>query len=348
MTLRLSRIVNNGTYIPQLDGLRFVAIIAVLLFHANERISSISQSKPFIYYIFETGWFGVELFFGISAYILCKQLQQNKTTSYLSYLNRRVNRIEPPFFIAIAIQTILLLLFSSTHGTKELLNSSLHVLTYITNFTGNNLINKASWSLEIEIQFYLILPLILLIINRLVPKKLQVFTLLAIGSLPLIVVSQHLSLYTVLPYFSAGMIAALLEKKDTGSHKLKYAGWINSLLIILLFATASSYFINMIPTWLLVLLRVALMVALFYSLLVRQWGVFPFSIGWISKIGGMCYSIYLYHLPVMGALGSIILTKYALNYGLSIALLVLSSLIVSIPLYILFERPFMRSAKKSI
>src|SRR6185503_8496299 len=69
---RLSRVSSSGRFIPEIDGLRFVAISGVIFLHLAEFMVSKSGAPPrdSLYIIAGQGFFGVELFFVISGFIL--------------------------------------------------------------------------------------------------------------------------------------------------------------------------------------------------------------------------------------------------------------------------------------
>lgn len=102
------------------------------------------------------GDLGVPLYFSISGFVLTSQILKTKRLSYTEYILRRVERIEPPFLI-----TTLVLYFALSYRdgfSYERDYSLFRVLTYTINFS-ENLINVVTWFLEIEIVFYLLLPL---------------------------------------------------------------------------------------------------------------------------------------------------------------------------------------------
>lgn len=163
---KTSRVIQHGKFIPELDGLRFIAIISVLFFHASGRmLNRFELERNWISEFFGTGFFGVEIFFAISGFILTHQFLRAKQFKYSSYLVRRIKRIEPPFVLAIVLQTALLLLINRDR-MEEYLSSFVNVITYTSNIFKNNTINGVTWSLEVEVQFYLLLPLLLFMLVK--------------------------------------------------------------------------------------------------------------------------------------------------------------------------------------
>ena len=125
--INLSRITNSGNFIPEIDGLRFVAIITVVLFHLygfienkDGSIYSTNYNFDFIANFLKNGNFGVELFFVLSGFILGlpfakHYLKDSKKLSLKSYFLRRVSRLEPPYIIV-----MFLLLIGSVFFSKNL------------------------------------------------------------------------------------------------------------------------------------------------------------------------------------------------------------------------------------
>ena len=84
-------------YRPEIDGLRALAVISVVLYHAKFSI--------FNFNIFSGGFLGVDIFFVISGYlitlIILKELSISKKFSFINFYERRVRRIIPAFFFII-------------------------------------------------------------------------------------------------------------------------------------------------------------------------------------------------------------------------------------------------------
>ena len=79
------------TYRPEIDGLRAIAVLLVIFYHAEFSISGIN--------IFKAGFIGVDIFFVISGYlitsIILKELKETKKFSFLHFYERRIRRLIP-------------------------------------------------------------------------------------------------------------------------------------------------------------------------------------------------------------------------------------------------------------
>jgi len=171
---KLRRVTSGEAYLPEIDGLRFLAISMVVLFHINGYFSAKTAIKftdgaaqhPIIDLLLRNGNRGVELFFVLSGFILClpfarQYLQQGLQVSLKTYYLRRITRLEPPFIIAITAILIMHLLLH-TLPAAALVRSWLASLIYSHNiiYHHRSFLTAVLWSLEIEIQFYLIAPLL--------------------------------------------------------------------------------------------------------------------------------------------------------------------------------------------
>jgi peptidoglycan/LPS O-acetylase OafA/YrhL len=158
----------GNTYIRSLDGVRAIAILLVMSFHAN---------------ILEFGWIGVQLFFVLSGFLITGILWHEKDkTGSLSYKFRkfwvrRTLRIFPVYYTyLLAIAVIYLAVGFPSYFPRFFP----YAISYTANFpvqlfhrTGNPLFNHL-WSLSIEEQFYLLFPVIILFSSKRIVKALLI------------------------------------------------------------------------------------------------------------------------------------------------------------------------------
>jgi peptidoglycan/LPS O-acetylase OafA/YrhL len=103
--LQFRRITTQKRFIPQIDGLRFVAIASVVFFHIYAALENGAVPPPIPLDI-DMPKHGVELFFAISGFILgvpfaSRYLLQAPKVNLKSYFLRRLTRLEPPYFLAL-------------------------------------------------------------------------------------------------------------------------------------------------------------------------------------------------------------------------------------------------------
>jgi peptidoglycan/LPS O-acetylase OafA/YrhL len=166
-----SRVTSSGAVIPEIDGLRFIAIVWVLGFHINGEYIKVmgarfpGQIQNSLYnQVLGTWDFGVQLFFVISGFILSLPFVRHYWNGAPrpplgQYYLRRLTRIEPPYVINLILFSGLILLVKSP-PVSQTLQHLLASLFYSHNLIFHNVstINFVTWSLEIEAQFYLAAP----------------------------------------------------------------------------------------------------------------------------------------------------------------------------------------------
>ena len=184
-------------YIPAIDGLRAIAVIAVMLYHLG--ISWIPG-----------GFLGVDLFFVISGYVITRLLldsiQERGGLDLRDFYMARIRRLVPPLVFMIVVTSIVVGLWAPD-TTKKFLTDAPFSLFGGMNWwlvfnhqdyfasSGRPPLLQHTWSLAVEAQFYLLWPLILLIVLRYLGKKVipaAALTIAAISGVALMLVSFQL------------------------------------------------------------------------------------------------------------------------------------------------------------
>ena len=91
-------IMSSNNYYPEIDGLRTIAVLSVIIYHANINMLGIS--------IFPGGFVGVDIFFVISGYLITKIILDQISKGNFSYTNfydRRIRRLFPVFLTVVII-----------------------------------------------------------------------------------------------------------------------------------------------------------------------------------------------------------------------------------------------------
>ncbi len=148
-------------YLPELDGLRFIAFMLVFVHNAP----SISSSKIWTA-LHEYGWIGVDLFFCLSGFLITKLLvMEHERTGEINIRNfyyRRVLRIWPLYFFYLAIGFLFIIFTDGWHPVLAKHLAGLATFTY--DFVVLFLTYKAFaiyfhlWTVSYEEQFYIIIP----------------------------------------------------------------------------------------------------------------------------------------------------------------------------------------------
>ena len=144
----------NITYRPELDGVRALAIVVVLLHHLG--------------YLGGRGFLGVDIFFTLSGYLITQVLLATvaRGKPLPTFYRRRVARLYPIMALSVLIAT-LVIGYDSARDTKPILAS----LFYYKNFLHWGDLFGPFWSLSAEEQFYLLFPITLLLFLKFLNKK---------------------------------------------------------------------------------------------------------------------------------------------------------------------------------
>lgn len=203
------------SYRPEIDGLRSFAILPVLLFHFQ--IAG-----------FEGGFIGVDIFFVISGFliggILWSELTRTGRVSLGRFYMRRIKRLAPAYFtvalVSLIIGWVFLLPFDFREFGKELLTATLYLSNiYFFQESGyfgglaEDKILLHTWSLSVEEQFYIFLPLLLILmasLRRVIPGALIVIAIASlIACIAMTSYSQTAAFY-LFPFRAWEMLAGVL------------------------------------------------------------------------------------------------------------------------------------------
>lgn len=314
------RITSGGQYIPEIDGLRFIAICSVIVYHIgimtvihvpDQTIPALRILNLFRVMVFN-GSRGVDIFFAISGFVLGIPFARTYLlgagkASTQQYFLRRLTRLEPPYVLSQLLRLYpvmtakgLTFLQILPHFIAGLFY--LHMIIYHT----APLVQIVGWSLEIEIQFYILVPLLAPLIFRksALLRRTTLFGFLILyggvllrfadGSIPFppgsdsaLVTYLNATIIFWIRYFVAGFVVADLYL--TVMPKLR-SHWIWDLLSspcwLLAFALGKTVWNFWGP-----FILIAAFFGAFKGVLLPKF----FRVHFVSIVGGMCYSIYLTH-----------------------------------------------------
>jgi peptidoglycan/LPS O-acetylase OafA/YrhL len=287
-------------YIPRLDGIRFVAIMSVIIAHFA---SSIGKH-------FSAAFYGVNLFFVLSGFLITSILISGKNDfkkSYFNFIIRRALRIFPAYYL-----TVLILVLIGSEG----INSDLpYVLTYSYNY----FIDYSKplpphvffWSLAVEEQFYLIFPFIVLLLRNNIRLLQMVLLVIIIFAFTLVYfdlfglkIYNYVGLHVNMAPLTIGAMGAILNKQS-----VILKGIFNNLFIELFLFLLLLYVLTTQP-W-----NIQIIISSLINLyLIIKASYFKFNISlvnkflenkFISHIGKVSYGIYLFH----GMIGVLVADK---------------------------------------
>lgn len=223
----------NTNRLHGLDHLRAIAIILVMIFHYGRGI------PDWLDPIRKIGWTGVDLFFVLSGYLIGFQLLKEYKRDYRINVKRFYLK---RFFRIIPAYLTVLILYFSVDSFRE--GSGLPPLWKFLTFTQNfglDLSTQKSfshaWSLCVEEQFYLLLPITIILILHRRLKKVAPYLMVGLIGIGILIRIDNWSEF-VQPYVDSGsqrlMIKGLLEKVYYPSHN-RMDGLITGVLIASIF-----------------------------------------------------------------------------------------------------------------
>ena len=345
-------------YRPEIDGIRAIAVLAVIFYHAQIEILEND--------LFAGGFLGVDIFFVISGYLISSiiliEIQNNNSFSFSFFYERRIRRLVPVLIFIIFAFIPLAWLYLLPSNFIDFAKSILYSLSFIVNFyfffssaqygaEDSYLIPFFHlWSLSIEEQFYILFPIISLLTYKFLKK--YFFIIIVIGfflSLCLSITCSHY--YPSLNFFIlptrawellCGVILAFLKinyKKENSILILKkitpFIGFILISFSILLYdkQIKNIALYSLIPV-------VGTCIIIFYA---NKDDFFTkiLSSKFFTSIGLISYSLYLWHYPIF-SFARIIKYNQIDNsiYLIEKFFLILLIFVLSIFTYFFIEKPF--------
>ena len=299
------------SYRPEIDGLRAIAVLSVIFFHAipNRYIGG--------------GFLGVDIFFVISGYligrIIISDVQNGKSFSFFKFYERRIRRIFPALILVLLVTAPAAWLFLLPYQLVDYSESALATILSISNFyfdlsqqeygaTNSMLVPLLhTWSLSVEEQFYLVFPVLCVFIYRFARNPLHWFIFLSVVSIltAQFMVSKGSSSFGfyMLPTRSwellIGACLASLELKG-GGLKNKLAVKYAPLFGLVLIATSFIAFdINTLHPSVLTLIPTVGVALIIYYANNSSLGIKLLSSKPTVSIGLISYSLYLFHYPIL-------------------------------------------------
>lgn len=327
-------------YRLDIDGLRAVAVISVILFHLG---------------FWRNGYLGVDAFFVISGYLITKIIYKETKESRFSlksFYLRRVRRILPLVLFTTLLALGVGICFMLPNDLENLAHSAVattffsnNILEYITAksyWAGSNEYDLLmhTWSLGVEEQFYLFYPLLFLAIGRKTEKLLPVILFLsAVSVLLFLFVGEGKGQFYFIQYrFFELSIGGLVALKKEDSIDLSWLKDLSLLALLLVFGGVIR-----LSNEMLILITVAAS-----SVLMMPEDKKASIIGYLLTnrvmiaIGKISFSLYMWHQIVFAFSRYYLIEEITLYPSL---LLVFVVFLLSILSYYLIEQPF-RDKKK--
>ena len=352
--------------ITELDGLRGLAIFLVLVYHYASFNTTRHSLGYYLSLPVQVMWTGVDLFFILSGFLIGGILIDHKgSPQYFStFYFRRFHRILPIYYILIAS----LFIGTTVWPQSPLFASAMPLWPYPLFL--QNLLSPAvktfgppwagvTWSLAIEEQFYLLLPLA---VRRFSSKKLLIFVILCVCGAPILRTifilkgAQFEQIHPLLPTradgLGLGVLVAIIYRSEAAvSYIRRHSAMLYSLGLALLAVVASFMkwenwrFIGTIGYTAVDMLYAVVLISVLVLPNPRVQTLLNWR--WLRWLGTISYCVYLVHEPVRAALfdrwspGGLVHDPF--TFGLTCLGLMITLSIAQVS-WILIEKPLLRRA----
>lgn len=367
--------------LPGLDGLRAVACLAVFAVHSGQIAHVGGSLGPFdLGRLLENGNTGVALFFALSGFLLSLPFWRalvdgTPAPATGRYLLRRAARIVPAYY---ACLTGLIVVGRFWNEGGWMLDAALHYV-FAFNFSNDTVfgVNPPFWTIAVEVQFYLLLPLLFLPLRRARAGVVAaVLATLAVAAYALNVVVTNAaieaagsgawpptgippihvySLLAHLPHFLLGTLTAWMfavwrprPAEGSWGGAADAVLWIAAILVFVVLATPLDDVLR-IPHGRYNLPFVPLLLCVVILLVPRTaTGRVVFDSAPFRGLGAVSFGVYLYHLPIQHVTArvmervSLAVPDHALLFG---AASLVATIVVATLSYWIVERPIVRLAR---
>lgn len=370
----------TGTpYLAQIDGLRALALLLVVVWHEAlrgvrqvEALDLLGYGLPSPYPYVPHGEVGVDLFFVISGFVIAQPFLSRPPAQWRirEFYKRRLHRLYPPY-LAVLVFGFLAAMTGLVHDRavnnipqwQSFSASLLYLHGWVFDLPSR--FDPPLWSLEIEVQFYAIVPLVMRFYGQAKGRVARAGTGLGLAAALMLLAA---AVHGLLPYdgrfrfgllahmhlFVLGIVAAdivrwwrPLDRPATRGFDLAFVCGCAALLAIGLWQTAvdakPAGFLPHLLTDAATTTAAALIVA---GAVAGTAGRALTGAPWLCLIGTMCYSVYLVHVPVIEAVSQVLARTLPLHSSIALwvvwpIVLTGAVTIVSAAFYVGVERPFM-------
>lgn len=369
----------NRLRLEYLDGLRGLAALYVVLYHASHWTTG-TYSKPFVIVqkVLAYGHFAVAVFIILSGYCLMLPVARSKDGKlrggFRDYIWRRARRLLPPYYASLLFSIAVIILVPGLNqlqcnywdgalpafGTGTILSHLLLIHNLLDSW--NWKIDPPLWSVATEWQIYFFFPLVLLPLWRRFGLVAAVVTGLLLGYLPHFLLPFPYNIEPAAPWylglFALGMAGAVINfSSDSQATRIRMSvpwSFVATLLIL------TSVFLGTIRAhwwwdhlWFSdTMVGLSTVSLLIYCTERGRGDILPPVVAvlesrWPILLGTMSYSLYLFHAPLLALIYTLLKPIHLLP-----TIEMVTFLLVGIPLVIgcayvfhrLFERPFMSYA----
>ncbi|MDR2315469.1 MAG: acyltransferase [Pseudomonas sp.] len=349
--------VKKMSYRPDIDGLRALAVLAVVIFHFNK-------------HWLPGGFVGVDIFFVISGYlitgIIAKEVSRGEF-SFVEFYMRRVRRILPAAFFLIFITTLFGVAFMVPMDARDLASSAIASIFSVANIyfwkyldvgyfaASSDLVPLLHmWSLGVEEQFYLVWPALLIVLYKVGGRKAIVSAAVLIAAASFLygeskLVADPKFAYYMLPSRAGELLVGALAYFASEAWKDRTSRVIAQALAVV-GISAVGYSIASIsetggfPGLISLLPAVGVALVIYAGAVGNNIVSSLLSFRPFVFVGLVSFSLYLWHWPILAFYRYAYGQPTGTGYLICGALLILATLIS----YYLVEVPFRRPAARAV
>lgn len=337
-------------YRSEIDGLRAIAVLLVIFNHLS-------------WSLFSGGFVGVDVFFVISGFLITsiiKEEIENKKFSFGNFYKKRIIRLAPAYFLVLASTTVGMFFLAPPNDFQNYIESALYSSLFAANFymwdnIGGYFSSNAEltpllhlWSLGIEEQFYIVWPIVLIILTKYLFKFRTYLIILAtvfcIAISEYFALSRPIAAYFLLPFRAfellIGAFLVFIPFKKINNPRNIFFSLIGLSLIFLpafLFSKNTTFpgFNALLPC-----LGTAMMIYFCREGFIQK----LLSIKPMLFVGRISYPAYLWHWPII-----VFLNFYYVEKTLLVGVLALSlTLVLAWLTFNFFEKKFLKYRESKV
>ena len=311
----------------ELDAIRGIAALMVVLYHYSARYGQIYDYSIEPAFNFELGKFGVQLFFIVSGFVIFLTL--DRTVHAMDFIISRLSRLYPAYWFSV-ILTFTVVYFFTLPGREVGIKSAIVNLSMFQSWVGVPNVDGVYWTLAVELSFYLIM--FVLFITKIIKK----ITLISIIWLCIIIFSEYLEVHENINIHRLIKLMLLLDYGNLFIagimfYKIMQENKISSYLVLVMSLVTELYLHGI----------VVLAVAIFFFIFILfvKGYLKLLSMKPLVFLGTISYSLYLIHQNI----GYIVIQRLEENdlatpFSIIILPLLISISIASV-MQIYIERP---------
>ena len=326
---------NKLSYRADIDGLRAVAVVAVIASHLPEKF-------------LPSGFLGVDVFFAISGFVVTASLLGQRRTElsqlYVGFLARRIKRLMPALTLCVVVTGLLVLATdpfpgnSVQTGLAALFGFGNIVLFFfeLDYFSPSSMFNAFThtWSLGVEEQFYVVFPMFVwffyfrlqIVSFKALAIAMMLGGLVSVAMFALLYDEHQAAAFFLMPAriweLGIGWLVFLASRR-TQSHRLQMTlRRLSPLALLALFACFLAPESFAMPATIAAVALTGLLLATDDRSLAAQFLMLPP----VTYVGKISYSLYLWHWPII-ALGPIVLATSWRSSGLYVVAMTIAAVV---------------------